>query len=162
MEWGERVMTLDEVICKLECRELVIKLMRSLDTHDKELWHSVLADDAKRHYGNSKNKDDLHKFWDLLPKGFYPVHLVTNITITPTGPDTAEGVAYGVAYNIFGKEDDPLPRPMPKTPSRVGRTNYTFRKTSAGWRISATEIPPAFIDDMKMPHRDDEFSSDAH
>jgi hypothetical protein len=131
--------------------------MGALDTHDPDLWDSVLTVDAKRYYANHKNSDQLRGFMKKLPAGFYPVHLLTNIVINQTGPDTAEGTGYGIAYNILGKEDDAIPRPMPATPSRIGKTLYKFRKTADGWKICETRIPPAFIDDMKMPHREGEF-----
>jgi hypothetical protein len=150
--------TLEDLICKSDCRELIIKMNAALDTQDEALFDSVMTEDARRFYGNEKEGTLLRGFMRKLPAGFFPTHLLNNIMITPTGPDTAEGSCYGTAYNILGRADDALPRPMPATPSRVGKSSFKFRKTADGWRIAATIGKAAFLDDMKMPHREGEFA----
>ena len=141
-------MTLEELFCKQECQDLIVRYFMLLDTGPRSKAVDLFSDDGKMIVpGGPAEGVPPGLLFGNLPQEFVPIHLATNIWITPTGPDTAEASTYVVAYNLFGKVDDALPRKMPPTPSRIGKIDFKFRKTAAGWRISQFKPNAAFIDD---------------
>jgi hypothetical protein len=132
-------MNLEEVTCKLACQEAIINFFGALDRKEKDLWASTITDDAKqwspRHPGGFL---EMKNHWEMVmsKKDFFPTHIVTNIVIKQTGPDTAFGSFHGTAWNVFGDAADKLPRKMLDMPSRVGRSCLGFRKVGNEWRIS--------------------------
>jgi len=143
-------MTLEELSCKLECQDLIIRYFVMLDSGPRATIPDLLFTEDGTMVGPGNNVAEgaaLRERFAQLPKEFVPVHPTMNILITPTGPNTADGTAYVVAYNIFGKVDDVLPRPMPTTPNRVGIVQFQFRNTASGWRISQFKPNVPFIDD---------------
>jgi len=142
-------MNLDELTCKVECQELVARYFILLDRGPRAELPNLFTDDPKfiTPDGNVTEGGAVHGLLTHMPENFVPVHLAVNVVITPAGPDAAEGLCYGVAYNMFGKADDVLPRKMPNTPNRIGKIDFRFRKTAKGWRISQFKVNVAFIDD---------------
>jgi hypothetical protein len=143
-------MNVEEISCKIGCQEAVINFFGALDRREKDLWATTLTDDAKqvspRHPAGFITMKD---HWNLVmaKTDFFPTHIITNVVINQTGPDTAEGSFHGTAWNVFGGPDDALPRPMLDKPSRIGRNLLRFRKTDAGWRISEFVAPsPPYLD----------------
>jgi hypothetical protein len=132
-------MTLEELSCKIHCQEAVVHFFGALDRREKDLWASTLTDDAKQH--SPRHPDGfitMKDHWDrVMAKGdFFPTHILSNIAVTQTGPDTAEATVHSTAWNTYGNADDTLPRKMLDMPSRIGRMIVKFRKTESGWRIS--------------------------
>ena len=138
-------MTPDERDCKLECSDLVIRYFTILDTGPRSSIGEIFADDGKMVRGD--NLLDPREAFANVPAEFVPIHLVMNVLISPTGPSTATGEAYVVAYNMRGKVDDTLPRKMPPTPNRIGKMGFDFRKTDKGWRIYRQTPLHHFVDD---------------
>ena len=129
----------EELSCRMDCHDLIINFFGALDRRDKALWASTLTDDARQHSPRHPNGALLMKdHWAMVSAktDFFPTHIITNIVIVPTGPDTAEGNMHGTAWNTFGNSEDKLPRPMLDKPSRIGLTHVKFCKTNKGWRIS--------------------------
>ena len=140
-------MSPEEVVCKLECQDLVSRYFRFLDRGPRSDIGQIFTEDAKM--GASGDFNGIHptQAFSTLPAEFTPTHLATNILITPTGPDTATGEAYCVAYNTFGSPDDVLPRKMPDHPNRIGVVLFKFGKTPDGWRIAEFDVETAAYDD---------------
>ena len=139
----------DELSCKLECRELMINFFGALDRRDDVLWASTLTEDAKQHSPRHPNGFLAMKdHWAMVKSktDFFPTHIITNVVITQTAPDTAEGRMHGTAWNTYGSAEDQLPRPMLDKPSRIGLTLVKFRKTDKGWRISDFVGPAPYLD----------------
>ena len=136
-----------ELICKVECQELIARYFNILDSGPRTDAVELFTQDGRMFVTDDKEGAPPADMFAALPPQFVPVHLATNVVITPAGPDAAEGIAYAVAYNIFGGADDALPRRMPPTPSRIGRVQFSFKRTPAGWRISAFRPLTAYIDD---------------
>ena len=139
-------MTIDDLICKQECHDLVVRYFTLLDTGPRSKAPELFTDDGRMMTTGEEGADPREMF-SRLPAEFVPIHLTSNILITPTGPDTAEGETYGVAYNMMGKVDDVLPRAMPQTPNRIGKLLFEFRKTAGGWRIYRFKAGHRFVDD---------------
>lgn len=144
-------MTLEDVSCTLACQALMVRYFTALDGGDRSKVADLFAEDGKMDSprGGAISGPAIRERLMALPPEFVPVHLAANLLVTPTGPDTADGSAYVVAYNMFGKVDEALPRPMPTNPSRIGTVDFKFRKTASGWRIALFKPNVAFIDDGK-------------
>jgi hypothetical protein len=139
-------MTPEELTCRAECQDLAMKLFEAIDTHDKALWDSALAPDAHQIAPGGANSP-LGELWKMFPENFEPVHLVTNLVVTPTGPDTAKGILHSTAYHIYKNPGDPETLLMPETPSGIGRMGLSFTRTSNGWRISVLHGMLPIFDD---------------
>lgn len=145
-------MTFEDVSCTLACQDLMVGYFTALDSGDRSKVADLFADDGKMDSprgGAISGAAAIRERLSALPREFVPVHLAANLRVSATGPDTADGSAYVVAYNMIGKLDDTLPRPMPANPSRIGTVDFKFRRTAAGWRISLFKPNVAFIDDGK-------------
>lgn len=115
-------MTLEDLICKAECQDLILRHARHLDECNfAESKQSYTADAVMVTPTGAEVKiadmgdDTLRR----AATGLKP-RIVTNILITPTGPDTADGFAYVT-----------LPRKLVSQ----GEWLYKFRKTDQGWRV---------------------------
>jgi hypothetical protein len=139
-------MTLEELSCKAECQDLALKLFSAIDAHDKTIWDSVVTEDAQQVVPGGA-PSPLSDTWEVFPANFVPVHIVTNVIITPTGSDTADGILHTTAYHIYAGPGDGGTRPMPSTPSGVGKMGLGFTRTSAGWRISELRLMLPIFDD---------------
>ncbi|HWU24932.1 MAG TPA: nuclear transport factor 2 family protein [Rhizomicrobium sp.] len=140
-------MTLDEMTCKLECHDLIVRYFTIIDTGPRSNIKDVFSEDGRiMTLGGDGGVDPVAAFNGLSPE-FVPIHATSNILVTPTGPDTAVGEAYVTAFNMFGKVDDILPRKMPPTPNRIGKILFEFRKTPVGWRIYRFKSGHRFVDD---------------
>lgn len=139
----------EQTSCKLECQDLISQYFIALDSGARDKAAELFTDDGAMvsPRGNVSGQTAIRARLTSLPAEFVPVHLITNIVITPTATDSAQGMAYVVAYNMFGKVDDVLPRKMPAAPSRIGTVGFKFRKTAAGWRITEFRPNTPFIDD---------------
>ena len=140
-------MNLDELVCKVECQELIARYFNILDSGPRSEAADLFTQDGRMFVTGDDDGAPPAAMFAALPQEFVPVHLATNVVITSAGPDAAEGIAYAVAYNMFGKADDALPRRMPPTPSRIGKVLFSFKKTPSGWRISTFRPLAAFVDD---------------
>jgi hypothetical protein len=142
----ERSMTLEHLTCKAECEAAVLRLFAGIDNHDRELWASAFTDNATQG-APGRESSPAHATWALLPENFRPVHIITNMMVTPTGANSADGIALTTAYHIYTTPNDPPVRPMPETPSGVGKIGFGFTKTAAGWRINELRLMLPIFDD---------------
>ena len=126
-------MTLDDLICKQEIQDLLLMRTRFLDEGKLAEAQSLYSDDAiivgptgKEIRARDRDMAEMRQTTaNLKPR------LLTNIVVTPTGPDSAEAFAY-------------ITLPRPELPQ--GEWRYEFRRTSDGWRITryqAIGIEPA-------------------
>ena len=139
-------MTPEEQNCKLECHDLIVRYFTILDTGPRSSIGEIFTDDGKMLTTNPGGADPREMF-TKLPAEFVPIHLTSNIVVNQTGPTTAEGEAYVIAYNMMGKVDDALPRVMPDTPNRIGKILFEFHKTDKGWRMFRFKPGHRFVDD---------------
>jgi hypothetical protein len=72
-------------------------------------------------------------------------HVMTNVLVEMTGPDTAVGRAYLVNFrhdSPTGVAEKPAPADVPKY---VGEYHLTFRRVDGSWLFSTLELDLAFI-----------------
>ncbi len=64
-------------------------------------------------------------------------HVISNTLVRSTGPDSAEATSYVTVYRVALPPTKHVP-PYPVTgPDVLGEHHDTFRRTEAGWRLSA-------------------------
>jgi hypothetical protein len=137
----------EEQSCKLECHDLIVRFFTIIDTGPLASFKDLFTEDGKLLRGGAGF--DPGPLVTGRPNNMFPIHLVTNMLVTQTGPETADGEAYVVAYNMKGDPADTLPRKMPQTPNRIGKSIFEFRKTAAGWRIFSQTNGHHFVDDFQ-------------
>jgi hypothetical protein len=111
----------DALSCKIECQELIIRHGAALDHGNASEGIALFVEGTKVIGGPGRGDISLEQYWDRPVEDFtyYSPRIITNIVITPTGTDTAEGIAYVTMRDI---------------PDSLWR--YKFLKTDQGWRIS--------------------------
>lgn len=147
-------MNVDELSCKSECDELMARYFVSLDAGERDRLIDLFTDDAAmpRPGGGGQGKPAIRELVMSLPANFKPVHLAVNRIVTRTGPDTASGLAYVVTYNMFAKEGETPPLPIPQTPTGIGKINFEFRRTPEGWRITKFQPQGGFgVTSARLP-----------
>lgn len=115
-------MTLDDLICKMECEEVILNHARHLDLGELTKAREAFTQDATfvTPTGETVRTADIKEEEQrVYTANLYP-RIVTNIVVTPTGPDTADARCYIT-----------LPRDL----IAQGEWLYKLRKTPEGWRI---------------------------
>ena len=139
-------MTVDELLARRELEELIFAYCRHFDLNEPERVAALFTDDAVVDYGP--------EFPDLvgaaaiaesvaagLEQTFLATsHHVSNIQIAFDAPGRARSVSYLYAWHRYvdGSPDGEL----------WGRYRHSFRRTDAGWRISALLLEAAGMVDF--------------
>jgi len=128
-------MSLDDLICKKECEELLYRAASALDEGGVTEHLSFYTDDARLDFGVGPeiglkdwaamiDKDEAENrrvAVSLKPR------IVTNLLITRTGPDSAKAHAY-------------ISLPDASHGSSRGEWFYELRRTNKGWLISRYQV----------------------
>jgi SnoaL-like domain len=132
---------IDTLIAKEAIRDLVLQLCRALDRGDMVLARDLYECDALDEHGINPTKT-AQEFVDLVEPmlaGLTVVqHNITNHLIRVTGPDSAEGEAYVIAYHR-GENDDVANlliiggRYLDRYSKREGQWKIAHRKCTLEW-----------------------------
>ena len=116
-------MSLNELICKMECQELIFQHARRLDEGAyADAKHAYTADAVMVVPTGEEMKIAEIPLEAMAKAGAnLKPRIVTNLVVTVAGPDTAKAFAYVT-----------LPRQL----VAQGEWHYDLRRTDAGWRIS--------------------------
>lgn len=116
-------MTLDDLICKTECQELIFEHARHLDEMKIAESRNAFSDDAimVTPLGDEVRIADMPEAETRRVATNLKPRIVTNVVVKPTGPDTADGFAYIT-----------LPRKL----VAQGEWHYKFRKFGKDWKIT--------------------------
>ncbi|KUI37850.1 hypothetical protein AU197_08890 [Mycobacterium sp. IS-1590] len=135
------VSNLDALIAKDEIRDLVLHYCRAMDRGDVGLAASLYEQGARDEHGfNPTNTADefVDSIGALLGGLAALQHNVTNHLIRITGPDTAEGEAYVVAYHRAERDGVGHVlitggRYLDRYSKREGQWKFAHRKCVADW-----------------------------
>ena len=119
-------MTVDELIRKYECQELILRRARLLDLGQLEDERSLFTKDAivvgprgeQRRVHDVPAEERQRVTSNLAPR------VITNIAVTLTGSDTAQVTCYVT---------------LPREELPQGEWTFDVVKTDEGWRISRYE-----------------------
>ena len=121
-------MSLDDLICKIECEEHIFKLARHLDNHEFEENKKCYTPDAvlvsNTGAPGTRIQDMSVETMAGQSSGYKP-RLVTSITVTPLGPDKAKVFCYcTIKRDVF-----------PST-----EWHFDMVKTDTGWLCSGQRV----------------------
>ncbi len=77
-------------------------------------------------------------------------HVITNIAIELTGPDTATATSYLINYRHDSRDEVLLPVPVGH-PKYVGEYHDRFVRTPAGWRFAERLFTNTFLRERSAP-----------
>ena len=128
-------MTLDDVICRIECEELIYRAARYLDEGALNEHLSLYTPDAKLDFGvgpeiGLKDWAEMIKTDEVgnrLAAVALKPRVVSNLLITRTAPETVTARAY-------------VTLPDASHGSSRGEWTYELRKTNKGWLISRYKV----------------------
>jgi hypothetical protein len=136
-------MSIDEIICKLECHDLLVKLASALDRGANDEAADFFSDDGVLVTPNGESVGPaVRQALAKRPANIITRHIFTNAIINPIDTQSAEGHAYILVYRVSREANDVLPRRLPSTPQGAGDWRIGFRKTATGWKISRYEAIP--------------------
>jgi hypothetical protein len=121
-------MTLNDLICKIECEELIFKLARHLDNHEFEENKRCYTADAVVTSNTGAPPVRVQDMSVEMMKGQssgYKPRLVTSITVTPDGPSRAKVFCYCTIAREW----------LPST-----EWHFDLVKTDAGWLCSSQKV----------------------
>jgi len=116
-------MTLDDLICKMECQDLILRHARHLDAGELAESRTVYTHDAiiVGPTGQEIRQADIpDERLKQVTANLRP-RIVTNIMVTPTSLTTAKAFAYVT---------------LPRAEIPQGEWHYDLCKLDQGWRIS--------------------------
>jgi len=141
---------LENLIAKDEIRDLVQQYCRAVDRGDLALAAALYTDDALDEHGfNTSNT--VREFLDSLEAMFSGLaatqHNITNHLIRLTGPDTAEGEAYLVAYHRAERKG------VAHVLVTGGRYLDRYARRDGQWRIAHRKCVADWSHEFKAPLR---------
>jgi hypothetical protein len=130
----------DDIACKVECSDILARLAWALDRGESAEAAGYFTDDAAlvTPAGTTRGAD-IRKAMDARPASVVTRHLILNLVVDRTGPDTAKALSQLIMYRLTAQEDPKTPMVLPASPQALGEWRIDLRKTDAGWRISRYE-----------------------
>ena len=137
---------LDVLIAKDAIRDLVMQFCRAVDRGDVKLARELYEADARDEHGINPT-NTAQEFLDsieAMEAGLTAIqHNITNHLIRITGPDSAEGEAYVIAYHRSENDDDAYllitgGRYLDRYSKREGEWKFSHRKCILDWAQETT------------------------
>ena len=126
--------------CERDCARLSIVFARYVDTRDYDKLLALFTPEGilDRRGEIVAGRDAIRAMMNARPAELRTRHVCTNIEITQTGAETAEGLTVFTLYR--GREKDAV-EPVELTgPAFVGEYKDHFERTVDGWRIARREV----------------------
>lgn len=88
-------MHLDDLACKTACHDVLVRFCTALDTCDNVAAADLFADDAQMvaPSGDTVHGTAIRAYFERRPTALITRHIMTNVLVEPTGPDTASARA---------------------------------------------------------------------
>jgi hypothetical protein len=120
-------MTLEELILKKEVEETILRHARNMDVGDNDAADAGFTADAimEAPTGETLRVADIPRERSHATRAGLKPRIITNVVVTPTGPDTADAFCY-------------VTLPREKMPQ--GEWHYKFVRTEAGWKIAHYKV----------------------
>jgi len=130
---------IDDSDVERACRRIVHALALHTDRGEYDLALALFTEDAvmERDGEQFVGMAALRAAYASRPMNRLTRHVISNTLVRSTGPDSAEATSYVTVYRVALPPTKHVP-PYPVTgPDVLGEHHDTFRRTEAGWRLSA-------------------------
>lgn len=137
-------MTLDELICKVACQDMLVRFCDALDGGGASPA-DFFTEDASMVIptGETVRGDEILGVLAKRPTATIATrHIMTNVLIDPVAADRARAAATILVYRVPRQDPDVLPRALPSTPQAVGAWNLELAKSGQEWKISHYAATP--------------------
>ncbi len=157
-------MTIAELTIKTSCQDLIHRFCHALDRGASAEAADLIADDAValRPDGELIRGRAVREMLLNRPSTMLTRHLISNVVVEPTGTDSADAVAYVVAYRVASDTRFPTRCRLLRRSSVSGAYNFAAAKTcgeSAGgspqpyWRRLRDRNPTRFTPGHRLFRR---------
>jgi hypothetical protein len=139
---------IDSLIAKDEIRDLVLTFCRAVDRGDVDLARTLYEHDALDEHGiNPTNTaEEFFGLIEPMEAGLTTIqHNITNHLVRMTGPDSAEGEAYLIAYHRAEGEDTAY------LLITGGRYLDRYSKRQGQWKIAHRKCVLDIANDVTVP-----------
>jgi hypothetical protein len=132
----------DDLACTIACQDVLGRLSWALDTGANSAAAELFTDDATLVTPAGELAGPaVREFMEGRSSAVATRHIMTNLVVNRTGPDTAEAISYLIVYRVPRDAAGPS-RVLPPTPQAFGEWKINLRKTPAGWRLTRYEAVP--------------------
>ena len=135
----------DELMDRLECERLIIRYTHIADFGPGASMIELFTDDGVWSSGQETytGHEELAAFFGRDKGPAKSRHVASNLLVTITGDDRAEGLSYFTLYRYT--EEKPRVPDLDEQPVIVGEYRDQFRRTAAGWRIAERRADVGFV-----------------
>ena len=126
---------LNILLAERACQRLMLEYCECVDTRQFDRLIHLFATDGilnRTDTGEIKGRDKIKAFFDVLTTDPL-IHAATNLLVTVTGPDTAEGVSYVTVYRSYRQNAAGLPKL--EVPYVVAKYVDKFVVEDGEWKI---------------------------
>ena len=136
---------MDETEARRACEELIVRYTHIADFGPRETMVELFTDDAiwTSNEATYDGRDEIDAFFSGHRPPTKSRHVSSNMLVTLTGPDTAEGFSYFTLYRHTGEK--PRVPDLDGQPLIVGEYRDQFRLTDGGWKIARREADVGFV-----------------
>jgi hypothetical protein len=131
----------ERMVIERECERLIVAYTHLVDFGEAAKVAELFTGDGSWEgpNGASRGRDEVARaFANRQKMSSYRTsrHVCSNVAISVTGPDTAEGTCYLVLYRHDKERGNPsAPPPTAGPPNLVGQYRDWFARTDEGWRF---------------------------
>ncbi len=127
------------------CEELVTRYTHIADFGPGATMADIFTEDGEWSTGQERyaGREQLTKFFGRDKGHAKSRHVSSNVLITVTDEDNAEGLSYFTLYRYA--EEKPRVPDLVDQPVIVGEYRDQFRRTADGWRIARRQADVGFV-----------------
>lgn len=135
----------DELMARLECERLITRYTHIADFGPGASMIELFTDDGVWSSGQETytGHEELAAFFGRDKGHAKSRHVASNLLVTLTGDDQAEGLSYFTLYRYT--EEKPRVPDLAEQPVIVGEYRDQFRRTAEGWRIAKRQADVGFV-----------------
>lgn len=139
-------LTLAELSALRDCESLVVAYSHHIDMDEAAKVAALFTEDGvwESAEATMEGRDQIAAAFEQRQAnaGRRSRHVCTNVAVTLTSADTADGLCYFTLYRADGVEGAVV---FDTVPAMVGEYRDRFRRTSDGWRIAHRTATAGFI-----------------
>jgi SnoaL-like domain len=128
---------IESIIAEHHIAKLIYRVYSLYDEHQYEQMLSLYADDVR--FGSSmrmvEGRDQVAALIAKRPQTVLTRHIITNLVVTLTGPESASATATLIGYRNEGAFPSQGPVPLDGAPA-IADCRFSFRKVRSVWLIS--------------------------